>query len=596
MLKVGQLYGELSLDKRPFDKTLSDAEGSTRGWASKVGGIVGGVAKNLLKFGMIAGAAVGGFGFVSANMASDLEESMNKVRVVFGENGDALVNWADDAAINLGMSKDAALGALGTYGNLFRAMGIGVDASQDMSTGLVELSADLASFNNMDPTEVLDKLRAGLAGETEPLRTLGVNLNQARIEEKALEMGLWDGVGAIDAAAKAQATYALIMQDTSLAQGDFERTSGGMANQQRILAATFTDTMAAVGAAFMPLIVEMLPGITAAMGQFAAWVTTNMPTIQAVIGEVMSFIGAAISFVFTEIVPRLVEIFSALFGQVQSNMPTIQAIVSSVFDTVGAVISFVTTNIIPPLMAAVRAIVTWIAANWPTISSVAGQVFGAIGNIIRTVWPIIERVASVLFPMVGAAATVLFSVLDFVFKGIGGVFEVAGAIAKAIGAAIKAAFDGLGGFFKGIWDKVGGVFRGGLNFLVDIVNGFLGWLNNLRIDIPRVEVAGVGIGGGSIDPFNFNLLPRFASGVRGFGGGMAIVGERGPELVNLPRGADVYSNAQSRSMLGGSVEVVLRDPDRAIASGGYSHTQLETMLNRALNEMVSGLQHAAVRT
>src|SRR4030067_27587 len=89
-------------------------------------------------------------------------------------------------------------------------MGMTEQASAGMSMGLVTLAGDLASFNNMAPEEVLEKLRAGLTGETEPLKSLGVNLNQAMIQARALEMGLWDGIGTIDANAKATASYSFI--------------------------------------------------------------------------------------------------------------------------------------------------------------------------------------------------------------------------------------------------------------------------------------------------------------------------------------------------------------------------------------------------
>lgn len=192
----------------------------------------------------------------SVSLASDLSETVSKVNVVFDEQADAILRWGETASTALGMSKNTALSAAATFGNLFKAMEIGSLDATHMSASLVELAADLASFNNMDPTEVLDKLRAGVVGEVEPLRSLGVNLNQALIEQKALELGLWDGVDALDAATKAQAAYAIIMEQTSLAQGDFERTSGGLANQQRIMAAQWEDLKTKLGMVFLPVVTE----------------------------------------------------------------------------------------------------------------------------------------------------------------------------------------------------------------------------------------------------------------------------------------------------------------------------------------------------
>lgn len=207
-----------------------------------------------------AAVVVGKFIIDSTKLASDLAETVSKTNVVFEDMADATLKWGENAAKGLGISKNTALAAAATFGNLFRAMKIGTRVSASMSMSLVELAADLASFNNMNPTEVLDKLRAGLVGETEPLRSLGVNLNQAMLEAKALELGLWDGVDALDASAKAQAAFSIIMEQTALAQGDFARTSEGLANQQRILAAQWEDLKTTLGEKFLPIATKAIKG------------------------------------------------------------------------------------------------------------------------------------------------------------------------------------------------------------------------------------------------------------------------------------------------------------------------------------------------
>ena len=122
-----------------------------------------------------------------------------------------------------------------------------------MSIGLVRLAGDLASFNNMPTADVLDKLRAGIVGETEPLKSLGININEASLKARALSMGLIGVNDVMTTSARVQASYSLMLQQTSLAQGDFARTSGGLANQQRILAATIGNLKTTLGEAFLPL-------------------------------------------------------------------------------------------------------------------------------------------------------------------------------------------------------------------------------------------------------------------------------------------------------------------------------------------------------
>lgn len=250
----------------------------------------------------------------SVDAASSTEESLNKVRVVFGQGAKAIEEFSATAATSLGISRQGALEAAGTFGNLFVAMGFGGREAATMSTRLLTLASDLASFNNMDPTEVLEKLRSGLVGQTEPLRTVGVNLNQARIEAEAFALGIVKpvqneaeirkaylsvadatrdvavatkqygtssfeaqkarnalelaeqslakavsgSVPELNAAQKAQAAYSIILKDTAKAHGDFKNTSDGLANSTRIAKAQFADLQAELGQELVPVMKEVV--------------------------------------------------------------------------------------------------------------------------------------------------------------------------------------------------------------------------------------------------------------------------------------------------------------------------------------------------
>jgi hypothetical protein len=248
---------------------------------------------------VVGAALVVAFGKKLVDAASNLNEQQNKANVVFGKSAAAVSAWAKTSAKSFGMSERAALEAAGTYGNLFVSMGLADDAASSMSTKMVELAGDLASFNNADPTEVLDALRSGLVGETEPLRRFGVNLNDADLRQKALAMGLTTTTkDVLPPAIKAQAAYALILEQTKTAQGDFARTSDSLANQQRILNAEWENTQAALGQALLPMatktvevlndllgIFNQLPdpvkGLTVAVGALGAGFVLLAPKIAA---------------------------------------------------------------------------------------------------------------------------------------------------------------------------------------------------------------------------------------------------------------------------------------------------------------------------
>lgn len=200
----------------------------------------------------IAGAIITVRNFAQA--ASDLQETQSKVGVVFGDSAREIQSWASTSASAMGVSRQQAMEAAATFGNLFTALGTSRDEALKMSPALVQLAADMASFNNASPEETLLALRSGIVGEVEPLRRFGIAINAAAVENKALEMGLAATKNELTEGMKVQARYALIMEQSKTAQGDFARTSEGLANQQRTLQANFANVRAELGEKLLPVL------------------------------------------------------------------------------------------------------------------------------------------------------------------------------------------------------------------------------------------------------------------------------------------------------------------------------------------------------
>jgi hypothetical protein len=221
-----------------------------------------------------AGAQIAQFGKDVILASSNMAETVSKVNVVFGDTADAVHKFGETAATAMGISSQQALEAAGTYGNLFQALGVGKTKSQEMSVSMVQLASDLASFNNMSVTDSLNALRSGLSGETEPLKRFGIALNDVTLKNKAMAMGFGEIKGVMDPAIKAQVTYALVMEQTTLAQGDYARTADGAANTMKTLQARFQDAKVALGDALMPAfrallgVLNLLVPILTAIGNY----------------------------------------------------------------------------------------------------------------------------------------------------------------------------------------------------------------------------------------------------------------------------------------------------------------------------------------
>lgn len=195
----------------------------------------------------------------SIDEASSFSESLSKTQVVFREFSDDIEDFAGKGPEALGLSTQAALESASSFGNLFTALGLAREEAAVLSPQIVQLGSDLASFNNTTVDESLIALRAGLVGEVEPLRRLGVAINAAVVEQKAFELGLADSVGTISEAAKVQARFALILEQTTTAQGDFARTADGLANSQRTATAEIHNAQVEIGTAFIPALQAVLP-------------------------------------------------------------------------------------------------------------------------------------------------------------------------------------------------------------------------------------------------------------------------------------------------------------------------------------------------
>ena len=248
-------------------------------------------------------------GKAAVEMSSSYEESLNKVNVVFEDSAKVIEDWSKTAAMSLGMSQQAALEAAGTYGNLFTAQGMTTKAAAEMSTSLVNLSADLASFNNASPEETLLAIRSGLSGEIEPLKKYGIALNEALMKQKAMQMGLGDNILALTEAQKIQVRYAIIMDQTAKAQGDFARTSAGMANQLRILKGEWGDTLKILGDQLRPVIQIVL----AQLIKLLEWFNSAPPGVQkfvlAMLGLVV--IAGPLLMVFGTLLPMMFKTATA---------------------------------------------------------------------------------------------------------------------------------------------------------------------------------------------------------------------------------------------------------------------------------------------
>ena len=230
----------------------------------------------------------------AVNAARDYAESLTKTNTVLGEHSDVLLKAAETSARTMGLSGNQVLQMGSEYANLFRAMKLTEEESANMSLATLQLASDISSFNNISMDDALGKLRSGLVGEYLPMRTVGVQLNELIVNQKALDMGLAKTTKEITAQHKVMARFAVMTEQLDLTQGDFARTQFGLANQQRVAAAVMEDNMRKAGEALLPIFLTLTQASIGFMEVIIPLITvlgTQFPAIM--IGAAVALIAFA---------------------------------------------------------------------------------------------------------------------------------------------------------------------------------------------------------------------------------------------------------------------------------------------------------------
>jgi len=438
--------------QRDMDKSAKSVEGlSTQ--AKDTGKALGQSVKNWVKG---AAVAYGGTKLLSdaTRNAVNLGEEINKTAVVFrGPGAKSVLDWSKSSATALGVSREQALASAAQFGNMLIPMGFARDKAARMSKSMVQLGGDMASFNNASPEETLQAIQSGLAGETEPLRRFGVFLSDARVKQEAMNLGLYKGKGNLDAAARAQATYALILKDSKDAQGDFARTSDSLANRQRILKAQYTNITATLGTKLVPIL---------------SFLAKNLGLVATVVGTLVGLWAA-----YT-VATKIAAVANVLFGTTMAAWPIFLVIAGLAALAAGFVLLYTKVGW---FRDAVNATWNWIKTNWPLLLAVLTGPFGTAVLLIVKNFDKIKKTASTAAHFIADRFRELIA-----FFG-----RLPGAILNAIGD--------IGGKIAG---KIKSAAGGGVPF------------------VPGLQHGGVVSHGG-----------------------LAMVGERGPEILRLPSAASV---------------------------------------------------------
>lgn len=475
------------------------ATGVSTGFGSKIQGLL---KPALIGAGLLATAAVGNFLKDSVGAASDFAEQGAAVGQVFGTAAGTINQFAEGAATALGQSKTQVLDAAKQFGIYGNAAGMAGEDNAKFSTDLVTLATDLASFNNTSVDDALMALGSGLRGEAEPLRKFGILLDDATLKQAYFAETGEKVTGALTPQQKIIAANASIFQQSAIQQGDFARTSEGLANQQRILDANMANLGITIGTTLLPIVNaittfmndQMIP----AFDTIFTFIQNNIPTIATFVG----------------VLGGLLAIFNAV------------RIATGLWSAAQAILNFVLglnpLVLIAIAVAALTAGIVYLA----TQTTFFQDAWEAMTSFVSGVWETVTKFFSDTFTNIGRWFTdYLIKPITDAWKAFTGFFS--GAV-KAIGDFFKPVFDGVTGFFKSVVNGWITIFENFINFFVNGINGIIKPINAVLDGVKAATGGAIALKIGTIPNVK---LPRLAEGGFVDQPTTALIGEAGPEVV-----------------------------------------------------------------
>ena len=377
-------------DTKDAQSALGGLSTKSAGLAGALGGLAGGLAGGALSAVTAIGGKVLEFGQQSVEAASNLEQSMGAVDAVFGDSAATIKAFGEGAAQSVGLSESAFAAGTANIGALLQNMGSSADDAAAKSIELTKVGADFAAQYGGSTTDALDAVQSALKGQFDPLEKYAVSLSAAQVKAKAVELGLVAEGQEMSAAAKAQATLALITDQGTKAQGAFARESDTLAGKQQRATASMENAKATIGKALMPVMGVLADFI----GKTLAPLLEDLGPIIKIVADVFSAILAPAISIVGDVLGLIVDL---LTGDWEGAWEHAMGIIDGFADLFRTIINSI--------------IGAWNALDWQVDFSLPSWVpgIGGRGIHISDVFPDIPYLASggiVRFPtmaMIGEA-------------------------------------------------------------------------------------------------------------------------------------------------------------------------------------------------
>lgn len=411
--------------------------------------------------------------------AANAEETQSKFDTVFGSAATGAETWIDNFSSSAKRSKEEIKGFMADSQAMMKGLGMAEEAGAEMSKSITSLAYDLGSFHNISDEDAFAKIRSGLMGETEGLKSLGIVMNEAAIQQSMLSMGyqgnaseLRKQFSELDEATKAQLRFNVIVSQSGDALTDVTRTAGSYTNGLKGVKGMWQDFIAGAGAKFTPVLTELFNTI------LSAW-----PTIEPMLMQFVDVLANG----FAEGVPILMELgmtllpvlsdaLSVIFTVIQPLIPIISMVAQTVLPPLIGIISLLAQTLLPPIMQILTVICTAILPPiMPVLQVVAQAILPPIAQLLGLIAPVLQAIAPVL---------------QVIGQVLGVIAEVVGTIIGWIADAGSAVINWITGLFGGASDVADatGTIADNMGTIADQAGTELPEMEIPTVEIPAMEI------------------------------------------------------------------------------------------------------------
>ena len=526
MTDIGTLRLPVKID---WNKVATDAERDAKRQDGKMDGIGRGWGRKLAA-GLATTFAVSkviDIGGDLIGLGREVELLDSRISTIFGDSEASVRAWADSINEKLGMTETGVAGLAASTGDLLKPMGMTAAEAANTSQQVVDLAGALAGWSDqVESTEQANEiLTKALLGERDGLQSLGLKISDADVKARLAAKGQADLTGEALRQATALATLELAQEqstdaltgwnDGTLASIQAENTA--IAKKKEIQEAIARKLMPAYEATLtwivdkaIPAIEDFWPKVVNAWNliidkvkEVIAWYQDNLaPKVEEAMANIRDTIDGVVKVIqalwdrFGDHILKAAEI---MWDSIKNRIQIALDLISGIFETFAGLFT----------------------GDWD-------RVWEGIRDTFSAVWDAIKDTFETAFDLLGVAWEAALDVLS---------------------DAWETAWTGISDFFSDIWDGIVDTAKSAVNLVIDAINAIISAWNGIQFTLPEISVPGLGsVGGQTIGVWKIDEVPRLATGSPN-ASGLALVGEFGPELVNLGSGSRVHSTGDTRQMI-----------------------------------------------